>query len=74
MQELQKRSIGDIVYLEKGVSYQEALEEMLSVDALLIFQAKNCNHQIPAKIYEYFRANKPIFAITDKEGRYSQPT
>ncbi len=46
----------------------QALAEMLSVDALLLFQGSLCNHQIPAKIYEYFRAKKPIFALTDETG------
>jgi len=54
--------------LESGVSYEEALAEMLVVDGLLIFQAANCNHQIPAKIYEYLRAKRPIFALTDPKG------
>jgi hypothetical protein len=41
---------------------------MLTADGLLIFQASNCNHQIPAKLYEYFRAMRPIFALTDPRG------
>jgi hypothetical protein len=27
-----------------------------------------CNHQIPAKLYEYLRAGRPIFALTDAIG------
>jgi glycosyltransferase involved in cell wall biosynthesis len=50
------------------ISYREALAEMLTVDALLVLQASNCNAQIPAKIYEYLRADKPILALTDPEG------
>ncbi|SIS47860.1 glycosyltransferase [Neptunomonas antarctica] len=60
--------INDIVALEPGISYREALSEMLNADGLLIFQAANCNHQIPAKLYEYFRAKRPIFALTDSHG------
>ena len=41
---------------------------MLTVDALLVMQASNCNEQIPAKIYEYLRAGKPILGLTDPEG------
>ncbi len=65
---IDKNGLQDIVFLEPGVSYEEALAEMLTVDALLIFQAANCNHQIPAKVYEYIRAKKPIFALTDPDG------
>jgi hypothetical protein len=31
-------------------------------------QASNCNAQIPAKIYEYLRAGKPILGLTDPLG------
>ncbi len=65
---LQELDIEDLVLLEAGVDYRQALEEMLNIDGLLIFQASNCNHQIPAKLYEYFRCRKPILALTDRQG------
>ena len=65
---LKNIEIEDIVKLAPGVSYREALSEMLQADGLLIFQASNCNHQVPAKLYEYFRAKRPILALTDKQG------
>ena len=58
----------DFIELCPPISYREALAEMLSVDFLLVLQASNCNAQIPAKIYEYLRAGKPILALTDPEG------
>lgn len=61
-------NLQDCVFLESSISYVQALTEMLTVDGLLIFQASNCNHQIPAKVYEYLRAKRPIFALTDPEG------
>jgi glycosyltransferase involved in cell wall biosynthesis len=61
-------SLDDIVFLEPSIPYEAALAEMMTVDGLLIFQAANCNHQIPAKIYEYFRARRPILALTDPCG------
>ncbi|WP_372740497.1 glycosyltransferase family 4 protein [Neptunomonas sp.] len=60
--------IDDVVKLAPEVPYREALSEMLQAGGLLIFQASNCNHQIPAKLYEYFRARRPILALTDKQG------
>jgi glycosyltransferase involved in cell wall biosynthesis len=60
--------IADIVALEPGLPYRDALREMLRMDGLLILQAANCNHQIPAKLYEYFRARRPILALTDPAG------
>jgi hypothetical protein len=58
----------DIVSIEPAISHQEAIAEMLESDGLLLFQAANCNFQIPAKLYEYFRAGRPIFALTDPVG------
>ncbi len=53
---LRERGIDDIVRLEPAVGYREALAELVGADGLLLFQASNCNHQIPAKLYEYLRA------------------
>ncbi len=63
-----ERGIGDMVNLEPAIDYVSALEEMLTVDGLLILQAANCNSQVPAKLYEYFRAGRPIVALTDPAG------
>ncbi len=67
-QMIQEFGIGHLVHLKPPIPYHDALSEMLTVDGLLILQASNCNHQIPAKIYEYFRAQRPILALTDPEG------
>lgn len=66
--QIRERGIDDIVSLEHSVPYEQALAEMLTADGLLIFQASNCNWQIPAKAYEYLRARRPILALTDPEG------
>lgn len=60
--------IGSIVVLAPPVPYVEALQEMLTADALLILQAASCNDQIPAKLYECLRARRPILALTDPAG------
>lgn len=65
---LKQLAIDDIVRLEPGVPYREALKEMMMADGLLILQAATCNHQVPAKIYEYFRTRRPVFALTDQRG------
>jgi glycosyltransferase involved in cell wall biosynthesis len=57
-----------IVKLEPTVPYRVALAEMLGADALLVLQAGNCNYQVPAKLYEYLRARRPILALTDPAG------
>ena len=60
--------VQDYIELCPAVPYREALAEMQAVDALLVMQASNCNAQIPAKIYEYLRAGRPIIALTDPVG------
>jgi hypothetical protein len=65
---LEQLQITDIVQLLPVCPYREALTEIMESDGLLVLQAANCNHQVPAKIYEYFRAARPILALTDPEG------
>ena len=65
---LAEHGIADLVSLAPPVPYHAALAEMLTVDGLLLLQASNCNHQIPAKLYEYLRARRPIMALTDAAG------
>jgi glycosyltransferase involved in cell wall biosynthesis len=60
--------LNEIVFLAPGIPYREALSEMLAADGLVILQASNCNHQIPAKLYEYLRAGRPILALVDPAG------
>jgi glycosyltransferase involved in cell wall biosynthesis len=60
--------IDDIVQLRPPIDYLAALREMMAADGLLVLQASNCNEQIPAKLYEYFRARRPILALTDPVG------
>ncbi|MGC3961908.1 MAG: glycosyltransferase [Rhodocyclaceae bacterium] len=61
---------GVAAYVEMAppLPYREALTEMLGADALLVLQAANCNQQIPAKVYEYLRAQRPILGLTDPAG------
>lgn len=65
---IEGRGIEDMVQLVPPIDYVSALEEMLTTDGLLILQAANCNTQVPAKLYEYFRAGRPIVALTDPAG------
>ncbi len=65
---LTEYGIDDIVVIEPVVAYRIALQEMMRADGLLLFQAAACNKQIPAKLYEYARAGKPIIALTDFAG------
>ncbi len=60
--------VDDLIEVCPPVPYREALAEMLRADALVVLQAANCNAQIPAKLYEYLRAGRPVLALTDPAG------
>jgi len=60
--------IEDIVDIAPALPYRAALAEMAGADGLLVLQAANCNDQIPAKLYEYLRAGRPLLALTDPAG------
>jgi glycosyltransferase involved in cell wall biosynthesis len=51
-----------------AIPYKEALAEMLRADGLLVMQANSCNQQVPAKVYEYLRAGRPILGLADSAG------
>jgi glycosyltransferase involved in cell wall biosynthesis len=57
-----------LLELLPSIPYRAALAEMQAADGLLVLQASNCNDQIPAKLYEYLRAGRPIVALTDPDG------
>ena len=65
---IERYGIDGIVTLEPVLPYRAALTEMLAADGLLVLQAANCNYQVPAKLYEYLRARRPILALTDPAG------
>jgi len=66
--ELHRLGLGRIITLAAPVSNHEALCEQTEADALLLFQGSRFDHQIPAKIYEYLRIGRPIFALVGPEG------
>lgn len=67
-QQIDQLGIADIVMLAPPIGNREALQEQSSADALLLFQGSHFDRQIPAKLYEYLRVGKPIFALAGKSG------
>ena len=60
--------LNELVELAPPLPYTQALREMQQASALLLFQARVCNEQIPAKAYEYLYAGRPILGLTDPQG------
>lgn len=56
------------VELVPGIGHRDSIREMMQADGLLLLQAANCNHQIPAKLYEYLRSGRPVLGLTDPQG------
>lgn len=64
----QQHGVQGLVEICPPVPYREALVEMLRADGLLVLQAASCNAQIPAKVYEYMRARRPVLCLADPAG------
>src|SRR3990167_7796860 len=60
--------LGQVIRFAPLVEYRSALQEMINVDGLLLFQGYTSNPAVPAKLYEYFRAGRPILALVDGAG------
>ena len=61
-------ALNDLVEILPPVGYKPALAEMCAADGLLVLQSDDCNDQIPAKVYEYLRAQKPILGLCGDAG------
>lgn len=66
--ELERLGLEDMVTLAPTLSYREALAEQSQADGLLLFQGDQYDNQIPAKLYEYLRIGRPIFALVGVRG------
>jgi glycosyltransferase involved in cell wall biosynthesis len=65
---IRAEGIENLVHLLPPLPYREALQDSANADGLLLFQAACCDHQIPAKVFEYLRIAKPILALTSHQG------
>lgn len=64
----ERLDVAELIDIQPPIGYRDALREMLNADGLLILQASNCNSQVPAKLYEYMRARRPVLVFTDPAG------
>lgn len=65
---LRELHVDDLVRICPPVDHAAALQEAALADALLLIQGPSCNRQIPAKVYEYLRLQRPILALTHPDG------
>lgn len=60
--------VEDLVEVAPPIPYRQAIAEMMAADVLLLFQGSNFNAQVPAKVYEYLRAQRQVLAAVDPDG------
>jgi glycosyltransferase involved in cell wall biosynthesis len=65
---LTQLNIQNLVKFIEPVSFIRALNNMTQADTLLLIQDKRFNKQIPGKVYEYLRTNKPMLVKADPDG------
>ena len=66
--DIRRLGLEDVVSLAPSIAYRDALIEQSRADALLLFQGSKFDRQIPAKLYEYLRIGRPIFALLGEQG------
>jgi Glycosyl transferase 4-like domain len=66
--EVRQRGMEALVEIRDQVAYQQALEEMTKADILLLLDAPGRRTGVPAKLYEYLGAGRPILALAESDG------
>jgi glycosyltransferase involved in cell wall biosynthesis len=65
--EAERRGLAAEVAVRGQLPYQEALQEMAESDLLVLLDAPGRTIGVPAKLYEYFGAGRPILALTEPD-------
>jgi glycosyltransferase involved in cell wall biosynthesis len=66
--EARRRGLEDVVCFAGHVQYKEALARMQVADILLLVDSPGRRVGIPAKLFEYLGARRPILALADAQG------
>jgi hypothetical protein len=65
---LKERGWDRFVYLKGQLAYQDALNAMEQADILVLFDSPGRTIGVPAKLYEYLGAERPILALAERNG------
>jgi hypothetical protein len=66
-EEIDRRNLGAVVQLPGHIPYDETLRAMVSADALLLVDQAGRRKGVPAKLYEYLGAGRPILALVEPD-------
>jgi glycosyltransferase involved in cell wall biosynthesis len=67
-EEIRRRNLGEVVDCCGQVSYDRVLREMCRSDILLLLDTPGRRVGVPAKLYEYIGAGRPVLALTEQDG------
>jgi glycosyltransferase involved in cell wall biosynthesis len=65
---LRERGWTDFVFVQGQRTYRETQEEMARADILVLLDSPGRTIGVPAKLYEYFGAGRPILALAEPDG------
>lgn len=66
--QIRERGWTDFVVYEGQRDYQDALQAMQAADILVLFDSPGRRVGVPAKLYEYLGAGRPILALAEGDG------
>jgi glycosyltransferase involved in cell wall biosynthesis len=66
-EEIRRRGLDSVVEVSGQVPYRQALERMKRADVLLLLDSAGRRVGVPAKVYEYLGAARPILALADPD-------
>lgn len=66
--EVSSRGLNEVVTLDGRVPYKECLELSAQADILVMIQTEGHTAAIPAKLFEYIGAKRPILVLADPPG------
>lgn len=64
----QERGWADFVQIEGQRPYDETLDALAAADILVLFDSPGRRVGVPAKLYEYLGAGRPILALAEPDG------
>ncbi len=67
-EEIRRRGLEGSVVVEPQAPYAEALTRMATADLLLLLDSPGRRIGVPAKLYEYIGAGRPILALAEPDG------
>src|SRR5205823_4898059 len=66
--EIEQRGLGQVVREGGQIGYGQVLRRLVEADILLLMDTPGRRVGVPAKLYEYLGARRPILALTEPDG------